>query len=378
MPYPVLDRSRLAFKSVRERESKSEFARIAVDPDAPPAPLPGDDSWLAPTVDRILEARGQGRPVALAYGAHLIKNGLGPVVSRLMEKGFITLAATNGAGCIHDWEFAYFGRSEEDVRRYAREGQFGIWEETGFAVNAAALAGALGGMGLGEAVGALINRNGLEIPSRDAIQARLRALAGGGACAEEDRALLEALFAIENLNLREGWIDVPHAHPANSAQATAQRLGVPLCVMPGIGQDIVHTHPLSQGGALGLASMRDFVTYAHEISRFEGGVYLSVGSAIQSPMIFEKSLSMARNLAHQAGRRIEHFDTIINDIQPGVWDWSAQGEPPKSHPAYFLRFCKTFARMGGAVRYVCLDNRAFLTNILARLMERKPEGFAGG
>jgi len=30
------------------------------------------------------------------------------------------------------------------------------------------------------------------------------------------------------------------------------------------------------------------------------------------------------------------------------------------HPAYYLRFCKTFARMGGELDYLCLDNRTFL------------------
>ncbi len=45
----------------------------------------------------------------LTYGAHLIKNGLGPLVIRLLEEGWVTHLATNGAGSIHDWEFAYSG-----------------------------------------------------------------------------------------------------------------------------------------------------------------------------------------------------------------------------------------------------------------------------
>jgi hypothetical protein len=111
--------------------------------------------------------------------------------------------------------------------------------------------------------------------------------------------------------------------------------------------------------------MRDFTTFAEAVSRLEGGVYLSVGSAIMSPMVFEKSLSMARNLARQEGRTIERFLIVVNDIQPGDWDWRA-GEPPKEHPAYYLRFCKSFARMGGEFRYARVDNRAFLNRLLAR------------
>jgi len=37
------------------------------------------------------------------YGAHLIKNGAMPIVISLIERGWITHLATNGAGTIHDW-----------------------------------------------------------------------------------------------------------------------------------------------------------------------------------------------------------------------------------------------------------------------------------
>jgi hypothetical protein len=43
----------------------------------------------------------------------------------------------------------------------------------------------------------------------------------------------------------------------------------------------------------------------------------------------------------------------------GDWDWS-KGEPPMDNPAYYLRFCKTFNRMGGTLDYVCLDNIQFM------------------
>ncbi len=46
----------------------------------------------------------------LAFGAHTIKNGLGPVLIELISKGWVTHLATNGAGIIHDWEFAYPGK----------------------------------------------------------------------------------------------------------------------------------------------------------------------------------------------------------------------------------------------------------------------------
>ena len=41
-----------------------------------------------------------------------------------------------------------------------------------------------------------------------------------------------------------------------------------------------------------------------------------------------------------------HVPAAVVDLQDGGgWDWS-EGEPPKTNPAYYLRFCKSFARMG--------------------------------
>ena len=55
------------------------------------------------------------------------------------------------------------------------------------------------------------------------------------------------------------------------------------------------------------------------------------------------------------------------DIQDGGgWDWTA-GEPPKDHPAYYLRFCKSFYRMGGPVDYLCGDNCLVLANLISLL-----------
>ena len=52
----------------------------------------------------------------LIYGAHLLRNGAALILDRLMAQGWLTHLATNGAGTIHDWEFAWLGRSTESVR----------------------------------------------------------------------------------------------------------------------------------------------------------------------------------------------------------------------------------------------------------------------
>ena len=85
-----------------------------------------------------------------------------------------------------------------------------------------------------------------------------------------------------------------------------------------------------------------------------------------SPMIFEKSLSMGQNLARQRGESIRTHSLFVADLAECPWDWS-RGEPPEENPAYYLRYNKTFSRMGGSMRYLQADNRALLLNLLHRL-----------
>ena len=67
----------------------------------------------------------------------------------------------------------------------------------------------------------------------------------------------------------------------------------------------------------------------------------------------------------QAGRPVVRGHAIyVVDLQDGGgWDWS-KGEPPKSNPAYYLRFCKSYSRMGGTMRYLQCDNVGFLHRLL--------------
>ena len=132
-----------------------------------------------------MAARANGASVMMAYGAHLVKNGVGPLVNALVEHGFLTHLATQGAGVIHDWEFAFQGASGESVRENAPEGRFGSWEETGRWLNLAVLCGAAEGIGFGEAVGRMIVEGGLTIPSADVLRRSLQErpdddLAGAG------------------------------------------------------------------------------------------------------------------------------------------------------------------------------------------------------
>jgi hypothetical protein len=360
-----LDRRQLRMYPLAERKHKLRMADIAVRPDTPAPSLPaGPAAQIRRAAERVRAARDHDRPVVLTFGAHLIKNGLAPVVNRLVEDGWVTHVATNGAGSIHDWEFAYLGLSTEDVRANTAQGRFGTWDETGRYTGLAVAAGGAEGLGYGESMGRLIEEDGLAIPTRDELRERIAAAAAAEPVGESLGALADLLHLVTTFDVPAGRMAVPHPWKEFSVQATARRRGVPFTVHPGVGYDIVYTHPMVAGGPIGRGAVRDFLSYADTISRLSGGVHLAVGSAIMAPMVFEKSLSMANNLAMQRGEPVvsDHYLVVVDIQEGGDWDWS-RGEPPMDHAAYYLRFCKTFYRMGGTLDYVCLDNRGFLLGL---------------
>lgn len=372
MPFEQLDRFKVRCKPLKERINKVHIESDHVSPNARPRPL-GErgDAAIAETVDRLVKARACGSSRMLAFGAHSIKNGLAPVFVKLIEDGWITHLATNGAGIIHDWEFAYQGHSSEDVRANVTKGEFGTWHETGFYINLAILVGAYHGLGYGESVGALVESEGLEIPSEQELIDIAKTLLES----DSDRAAAAAdlLTQVRAFDLDPGRLSVPHPYKRFGLQSAAYRLGIPYTGHPMIGHDIIYVHPMNHCAAIGRAAQRDFLYYAHGVSRIENGVYISIGSAVMSPMIFEKSLSMSQNLALQKGKHIDNHFMMIVDLAESHWDWS-KGEPPADNPDYYLRYNKTFARMGGTMRYLSADNRDFLLALVQALDRAKKEG----
>jgi hypothetical protein len=325
---------------------------------------PGTATGIADCADRIKAARQRGASVMLIYGAHLVKNGLQPVVNDLMARGWITHLATNGAGTIHDWELAYLGRTEESVRDNVATGTFGTWDETGRYLQLALLAGALRPEGYGRSLGRFMVEDGVTLPAPAELENHLRT--------EPRHPLTPARAELLQMMLTHEWpagrIEVKHPYRESSVVAQAFKHRVPLTVHPGIGYDIVSNHPMFNGAAIGRAAQLDFAQFSAAVEGLDGGVVLNVGSAIMGPQVFEKSISCVNNLRLQANRKIVHDHRIyVVDIQAGGnWDWS-NGEPPKTNPAYYLRFCKSFARMGGTMKYLECDNGMFLKKLLALL-----------
>ncbi|MBI2434377.1 MAG: hypothetical protein HYV26_16085 [Candidatus Hydrogenedentes bacterium] len=370
MPYPQLDRHTLRIKPLSARKDKVYIEKDHVPPTAKPRPFneQGKDI-IAETVARILQAKRHNLPRMLTFGAHTIKNGLGLVLIKLIEEGWVTHLATNGAGIIHDWEFAFQGHSSEDVRGNTSRGEFGAWEETGFYINLAINVGAYQGLGYGESIGAFVEQEGLKIPEEDVLRERIQH-SMTALDYEKAAAAADLLNAVHTFRLRHGWMTVKHPYKQYGIQAAAYRLKVPFTSHPMFGHDIIYVHPMNMGAAVGRTAQRDFLAFAHQVSRIDGGVYMSIGSAVMSPMVFEKSMSMAQNLAIQRGGHLDKHFMVIVDLQESHWDWR-QGEPPENNPDYYLRYNKSFNRMGGEMRYLTADNRDFLLTLLQML--RKAE-----
>ncbi len=141
--------------------------------------------------------------------------------------------------------------------------------------------------------------------------------------------------------------------------AQAVRLGVPVTVHVGIGYDIIHEHPNCDGAALGQTSYQDFLIFTESVRRLEGGVLLSLGSAVMGPEVYLKALAMARNVARQEGREIRRFTTGVFDLIALDDDYHTQA--PRSDPRYYYRPWKTIlvrtVADGGESFYVQGDHR---------------------
>ncbi len=366
MPHQKFDRKQLAIKKLTERFNKVYIENNQIPVSQKPANLSDPDRELIKkTADRISSARRKQRSVMLTFGAHTIKNGMAPTLIALINEGWVTHLATNGAGIIHDWEFAFQGKSGEDVRENVKNGQFGIWDETGFYINLAQVIGAFEGLGYGESVGKMISQEGLLIPAVSSLinEAKNKIETN----AELSAAAADLLGVIQKFKLESGFMSIPHQFKRYSVQARAWELKIPFTGHPMFGQDIIYNHPMNNGAAIGRTALNDFLYFAESVSRIDYGVYLSLGSAVMSPMIFEKSLSMAQNIEIQRNNHIDNHYMLIVDLAKSDWDWQKNGEPPVDNPAYYLRYCKTFHRMGGEMHYLTADNRDFLLELYHNL-----------
>src|SRR5256714_9793428 len=122
--------------------------------DSLPAILGAAD--LRRVVDAIVAAKKREAGIVWGIGAHVIKTGVSPVLIDLMERGYVSALAMNGAGIIHDFEIALSGGTSEDVDEALGPGRFGMAEETGTLLNEAIRGAPAGTKGLGQGVAAFL------------------------------------------------------------------------------------------------------------------------------------------------------------------------------------------------------------------------------
>lgn len=361
-----LDLRRLKVFPLKDRHHLTRADEILLDPDAAPKPVSTANlAMIEDCAQRILFAKERGASIMLIYGAHLLRNGAAQILERMMAQGWLTHLATNGAGTIHDWEYAWFGASTESVEMNVASGTFGTWHETATNIHLAIMAGALDGLGYGRALGRLIHEDGVTLPSPELLTQEIARDPGHPLTS----ARADLLRAMREQAWPPGRIAVEHRWKQASIVAQAYHHGIPMTVHPGIGYDIISNHSVFSGSAIGRAAEWDFKLFAGSVEGLDDGVVLSVGSAIMGPQVFEKTVSCVNNLRLQEGRPVLSRQSIyVVDLQDGGgWDWT-QGEPPKTNPAYYLRFCKSYSRMGGAMRYLQCDNAAFIHQLYAALV----------
>ena len=225
-----LSKNKLNTSPLQSRKSKvkiEDFSRV-YSPEEPfshfidslPDILAGKD--YKDFLERMAKAKTGRKAIVFGLGAHVIKVGLNPVILSLMAEGWISALALNGAGIIHDFEIALAGHTSEDVAKQIKCGQFGMARETGEMLNNAINSAKNRDMGLGEAVGELIENSD---------------------------------FVHKNISIL----------------AAAYRLNIPATVHVAIGTDTIHFHPTVDGETLGNASLRDFFLFCSVLENCEGG-----------------------------------------------------------------------------------------------------------
>lgn len=275
----------------------------------------------------------KGKPIFVISGAHLVKNGLGPIIIDLMKRGFISLYATNMACAIHDFELAMIGKTSEDVPNALPEGNFGMAYELGF-INQAILLGNKQKLGLGESIGKMIN---------DQIF-----------CKE---ALLGFSENIPDFKYKDF-----------SVFSTGYRLNIPVTIHATIGNDVIDQHPNFDGEAKGGTSGRDFLIFTENMKKLvNGGLILNIGSAIIGPELLLKALSITSNLGCKANGLI----TADFDLRPV--DLSKMKSEDNYH--YYFRDQKSIVTripqsFGGKGYYIC-GNHLFTIKKFYQLLTKK-------
>ena len=312
-----MDFNKIKMDSARDRinlvtlENLMRPGETIVEPWNPPE--------FAELVKRIKLAKANNSPIILSMGAHVIKNGLSRYLIELMQHGFITHLASNGAGSIHDFELCWLGGTSEDVPTAIEDGSFGMWDETCTWMNEALKQGAASGCGYGEALARYIDNNLKRFP-----------------------------------------------YTSDCVLYQAHKLGIPATYHIALGTDIIHQHPDCDFGAIGKTSGVDFHRMCESVARLDGGVFLNFGSGVIGPEVFLKALSIARNLGyHTFNITTANFDLVdLGDYRSKIG---------YDDPLYYYRPRKNIVNrptsQGGKGWHFTVDHKISLPNLYSQLIK---------
>ena len=297
----MFDRSRLTIQPVTERKTTYYPVRRFRES------VSEDEQNFIDILKADIEDK---QKVIIGFGAHFIKNKCQHHLIKLFEKGYIAHVVTNGASTIHDFEFAKFGQTEEDVRQGLAEGTFGLWDT-------------------GEFINKAIN----------------------------DYTSLGYGWALGKYIAEERDKDVIWPAACSSVSWHCWTREIPLSICTSIGHDIIYEHPDCDGAKIGEASYIDFLNLAETLEGIQDAVFICVGSAITFPMVMEKAFAMAKNVSGDTGNNCSCY---IVDLLDDTGAWNGR-EPDTNDSSYFIRPMKTFNRMfPDKCMYKQMDNRKLM------------------
>jgi len=335
--YNVFDSSKIDTYPLSTRSNKvtlndlvrpMDIENITID-------LPENTCSDIETVARaIVSGRKSDKPVVLFTGAHLIKNGLGPLLADLVRRGLITLVAGNGATAIHDFELALIGQTSENVTDALGKGQFGMAYEFAY-MNCALSIGNKYKLGCGESLGRMM-------------------------CDEDFRKEVLALT---------GKVSSPlsFSYSLASVLSACYENEVPFTVHVGIGTDVTDQHPSFDGEAKGGCSGRDFLIYTNEIAKFtDGGVLLNIGSAVTGPEVLLKAVSMAANTGNVPNNIITADFDLRGHEPEAMSDESSQGYYFRDQKSVVTRIPRAF---NGKGFYIQGDQKQTFSLLYKKIVE---------
>jgi hypothetical protein len=319
--HSIFDQNAVKTYPVRTRSNKVKIEDLLLTTDVDKAvfDLPAETvNMIEAVAQEVVAARKEDKPVVLFTGAHMVKNGLSPLLVDLVNRDLVTLVAGNGATAIHDFELALMGETSENVPDALGSGAFGMAYEFTY-INRAVSAGNDQKLGYGESLGKMICDAGFR-----------------------DRVLA---------SITRGDSPRDFLHTEVSVTAACYEKGIPFTVHVGIGTDVTDQHPSFDGRAKGGCSGRDFLIYTSEIAKLtSGGVVLNIGSAVTGPEILLKAVSMAANTGC-APQNIVTADFDLRGHNPDkMSDESSEGYYFRDQKSIVTRIPQAFAGKGHYVQ----------------------------